>query len=140
MHVGVGGRDVKNGSSGSSQGRFATAARFSWSASNHIFVLFLSCRLPDCLPAAPRMKNALGPGLLTKDVAGRQAGSPVSVWQGQISVSFLVRDAGFEGDVSGGCSRGLDCQTVQSLPPSEDSRPTMGITGSSKGRDLPAGS
>lgn len=70
---------------------------------------FVSCRLPACLPAARRTRKALGPWLITTDVAGWQQGRQVAwylCWQGQISVPFLVRDAGFELDVSAVRSRG----------------------------------
>lgn len=53
------------------------------------------------------------------------AGCPISVWQGQISVLFLVRDAGFDEDVSAGRFRG--CAVRASMPLSEDWRPMMGI-------------
>lgn len=111
MQVGVGGRDVKKGSSGPSQGCFATADRFSWSASNRVFVLFRLLQTA-CLPAARRTRKALGPWLITTDVAGWQQGRQVArylCWQGQISVPFLVRDAGFEGYVSAVRSRGPYC-------------------------------
>lgn len=55
----------------------------------------------------------------------RQAGCPISMWQGQIFVLFLVRDAGFDEYVSAGRFRGLCCSS--SLPLSEDWRPMMGM-------------
>lgn len=140
MQVGDGGRDVRKGSSGFPQGRFATAARLSWSASNRIFVLFLYCRLPDCPPAcrAANERSTRTMAAHNQNGCGRlawEAGCPISVWQGQISVSFLVRDAGFDEDVSAGRFRGCAVRALclyQNL--SEDWRPMMGIgiTGLSK--------
>lgn len=111
MQVGVGGRDVKKGSSGQLFTRSfrASSPRLSWSASNRILVLFLFARLPACRAAYKKNTRTVAAHNRCGRLA-RQASCPISVsqlWQGQISVLFLARDAGFEGDVSAGCSRGL---------------------------------
>lgn len=97
----------------------------------------LSYCLSACRAANEKSTRTMGDHNEHGRLATGQAGCPVSCWQGQISSHFL-----FATPASREMSRqgALEGCTVQSLPPSEESWPMMGITGLSEGRDLPAGS
>lgn len=73
----------------------------------------LSYCLSACRAANEKSTRTMGDHNEHGRLATGQAGCPVLTRPDL--VSFLVRDAGFEGDVSAGCSRGLYCTISASV-------------------------